>query len=463
MNQTATDDSGRCPNCDSKMPPGTPVCLMCGAEMVVVAPVAPRPAAKKELKPSPIPAGTPPTPALAPPNEPPLVQPKTEEIKPSPIPAGTPVPPTNEPTIIQAVMHERQYPLVFWMTAVVVFITAILAVLVVRHAGPVSIVLFPTLTPIPPTLTFTPTLTPVPSQTPLPSETPTITPSPTPTFTPAPPREYQVTAGDTLYVLSLRYNVSIESIAQNNSINAQSPIQAGQNLLIPWPTATPPLTAVSLTINGETVIADPNDCQRYTIQSGDAISVIAGQFGINFELLMLVNRLTEQSIIQPGDTICIPQIIRSGILPPTAGPSPTPTPTTFPAGPHLLYPLEQTVIESVEQTIALQWVAVKDLADDEWYMVELTDLSEPDSHALRAFTRQNSFQAPSSWRPPIVEYHQFRWRVSIVQVTGQRQDGTFIYTYAGRPSSERTFTWLGAIPTPTPTPTPTLTPTPVDQ
>lgn len=436
MNQVALDDSGRCPNCDSKMAPGTPFCLMCGAKMVVAVPLPPLPAAKEALKPAPLPAGSPAPPTLD-------------------------QHPQTEPTIVRAIMHERQSPLVVGMTAIVVIITAILAILVVRHAGPVSIVLFPTLTPIPPTLTFTPTLTLVPSETPLPSLTPTITPSPTPTFTPAPPREYQVTAGDTLYVLSLRYNVSIESIAQSNNINAQSPIQNGQNLLIPWPTATPPLMAVSLEINGETVIADPTDCQRYTIESGDAISVIAGQFGIHFELLMLVNRLTEQSIMQPGDTICIPKIIRSGILPATPGPTPTPTPTTFPAGPQLLYPLNQTVIESVDQTIALQWVAVKDLAMDEWYMVELTDLSEPDSHPLRAFTRQTSFQLPSSWRPPVVEYHQFRWRVSIVRVTGQRQDGTFVYSYAGRASTDHTFTWLGAIPTPTPTPT--LTPTPVPQ
>jgi hypothetical protein len=107
-----------------------------------------------------------------------------------------------------------------------------------------------------------------------------------------------------------------------------------------------------------------------------------------------------------------------------------------------------------------QWAAVKDLAEQEWYMVEVTDLTDVDSHPLRGFTRQTSFRVPEQWRPDVTESHTFRWRVSIVQVTGQRADGAFIYTFGGRTSEDAFFTWLGAIPTPTPTATPTLTPAP---
>jgi hypothetical protein len=48
----------------------------------------------------------------------------------------------------------------------------------------------------------------------------------------------------------------------------------------------------------------------------------------------------------------------------------------------------------------------------------------------------------------------------LVIVTGQRDDGGFIYTYGGRFSEEGTFTWLGAVPTATPTATHTPTPEP---
>ncbi|MCA9994071.1 MAG: hypothetical protein KDE29_23985, partial [Anaerolineales bacterium] len=78
----------------------------------------------------------------------------------------------------------------------------------------------------------------------------------------------------------------------------------------------------------------------------------------------------------------------------------------------------------------------------------------------QGFTRQNSFRLPDTWRPIVAEEHRYRWRVSIVSVTGQRQDGGFIYTFGGRASQDGYFTWLGAVPTPTPTPTPLPSATP---
>jgi hypothetical protein len=108
--------------------------------------------------------------------------------------------------------------------------------------------------------------------------------------------------------------------------------------------------------------------------------------------------------------------------------------------------------------VLLQWAAVKELQVDEWYMVELTDLSRPDSHAHRAFTRANALAVPEEWRPDDPEGHLLRWRVSIVLVTGRRHDGSFVYTFGGRASEDRLLTWVGAIPTPSATPTPPVTP-----
>ena len=355
---------------------------------------------------------------------------------------------------------ERRSLAVAVMTGVVLFVTVIVGYLVVRYGGPVNLALVPTATFIPPTPSSTPTVTLAPTDTPQPSPTPSITPEPSPTETPRPPRSHAVDSGETLFGLALTYNVSMESIANLNGFSMETPIQSGQTLQIPWPTATPPLEAIAVEINGETVVADPGNCERYQIEEGDAISVIAARYNINFELLQQVNRLDEQSILQPGDTICIPEISYGGILPPTPGPSPTPSPTSFPPGPRLLYPTDGTIVESSDRPVVLQWVAVKDLAPDEWYMVELTDLSEVGAHPRRGFTRQNAFRVPGSWRPEEDAYHDFQWRVSIVHVTGRREDGGFIYTFGGRNSAAGFFTWLGAIPTPTPSPTPTATSTP---
>ena len=120
------------------------------------------------------------------------------------------------------------------------------------------------------------------------------------------------------------------------------------------------------------------------------------------------------------------------------------------------------MVDSVEEEIVLQWTAVKPLAENEMYMVELTNINDLDDLPQRGFTRDTSFRVPSSWRPTTPTNFEMRWRVSIVQVTGERSDGLPIYTFGGTSSADAFFTWQGAVPTATPTPTqtPTITPTP---
>ncbi len=364
--------------------------------------------------------------------------------------------PEGPQEVVASVVRERQSGIVFWMTAVVAALTVLAGALVLQYGGPVQLALLPTATPLPPTPTATPTVTLPPSETPPPSAVPSETPPPAASSTPQPPRAHNVSAGETLFGLSLIYNVSMESIAEQNGFSLESPIQAGQLLEMPWPTATPPLEPVAVDINGEIVIADPTDCRRYEIQEGDALSVIAARENINMQLLLAVNRLTEQSIVQPGDTICIPIVIHGDLLPPTPGPSPTPGPTEIPRGPRPLFPPSGSLVES--GALTLQWVAIKDLEPDEWYMVTMTDVSEVGLHPQRGFTRQTSFQVPSTWRPPVDAVRDMEWNVTIVRVTGQRADGSLIYTFGGRSGDTALLSWLGAVPTPTPTPTATPQP-----
>jgi LysM repeat protein len=349
--------------------------------------------------------------------------------------------------VFQATLREHEAPVTLWLTAVFTLFIVTAAFLILQNPVQATVALFPTATPVPPTVTLTPTWTPYPTETSPPTETPTITPIPPPTDTPRPPRSHNVAANETLFGLSLLYSVTAGSIVEANNLAVDGQIQVGQSLIIPWPTATPPLVAVAVEIGGETVIADPAGCQLYEIQPGDSLFGIAARNRIPLTALQYVNRLADDSIIRPGDTLCIPNIIRGGILPPTPGPSPTPTMTLPPAGPDLLYPVRQALITPATAPVVLQWVAVKDLAPDEWYMVELTNLTWVDSHPFRAFTRQSSFAVPHTWGPlasgPASSESSYRWRVSIVRVTGQRSDGSFIYTYGGNPSQDAFFTWRG--------------------
>jgi len=425
----AEPPENRCPHCDSVVPEGSAVCLMCGAEMPLTD------------------TAVPPKPANEQPAETPVVEPVTE--------------PSDAPDVVEFVMRERQSPLVFGLTAVFAIFILIMGALVLQYqSDEISMIIAPSVTPIPPTLTYTPTWTPLPTETRPPTLTPTITPTPAPTATPQPPRLHTVNSGETLIGLSALYRVSMDSILQANQMSPDQPIQVNQNLQIPWPTPTPPLEIVAVEINGELVLADPAGCERYEVKEGDSIARIANLFGVELALLNKVNRLDEDTILFPGDTVCIPEIRYGESLPPTPGPSPTPTVTAPPPGPRLLYPVDKAVIDPPDGIVTLQWTAVQDLAESEWYMVELVDANDLDALPYRGFTRDNAFQLPHDWRPDIPETRLMRWRVSLVNVTGWREDGLPIYTFGGEMSEPAFFTWLGAIPTATPTPTSTPTATP---
>lgn len=444
----------RCPTCDTVVSAEATQCLMCGNLLHVTSEPAPEPAPPIEALPEP-------DEALPDHNE------ATPELAKTPaLPLGAAIRPTfpklapKLPPMPQQ-KHRWRLTAVQMLTAVFTLTLIVIAILILRFQSPhTAVALFPSVTPIPPTSSATPTWTPWPSETPRPSVTPTITLIPAPTDTPQPPQNHQVTSGETLIGLSLRYRVSPESIAGANGFNVEAPIQVGQTLLIPWPTATPPLVPVAQEINGEVVIADPTDCQRYEVQLGDSLSGIAARFDVDFRLFLRVNRLTEEYILQRGDTLCIPEIVYGGSLPPTPGPSPTPSPTSPLPGPNLLYPVDGATVEPPDAPILLQWVAVKDLGASEWYMVEVRNLNAIDQPPFRGFTRDTAWRVPLSWRPQVAETHLVHWRVSIVRVTGERIDGQFVYTYGGETSQESTFYWLGAVPTATPSATPTLTPTP---
>jgi LysM repeat protein len=364
---------------------------------------------------------------------------------------------------LASTVRETRSTILFWIVAALMIVGFGVGGLALRRQAPAVMAAFiPTTTPLPPTITATPSRTPLPSETPPPSPTLGPTEPVAPTSTPRDPRFHTVSAGETLFGLSLLYRISAESIAQSNNFDLNAPIQAGQSLLIPWPTATPPLESVLLEINGESVLADATNCEIITIQSGDSAYGLSALKGVPLEAIIAVNRQTQESIqlVQPGDTLCIPKLLYGDTIPPTAGPSPTASLTPPPAGPSLLYPVDSAVIEGADAPIVLQWAAVKDLGQEEWYMVEMRDADDRDSLPRRGFTRDQSFRVPANWRPAVDEMRRMSWQVSIVQVTGRRSDGGFIYAFGGLSSTPAFFLWQGAVPTSTPRPTPTATPEP---
>ncbi|MFL7840412.1 MAG: LysM peptidoglycan-binding domain-containing protein [Candidatus Promineifilaceae bacterium] len=435
----------RCPNCDSVVPKGAARCIMCGYQFEADS--------SKTAETSQV-------------ESPPVEEAAADEIQeldPVPDRQFYPLNVSIGPSYQTQLRGKRRSIALWLLTAIIAVITAIVGLMVLRGGdSEVILALQPTFTPLPPPPSLTPTTTPEATETPLATETPVPSATPVPTDTPQPPRYHTVASGETLFGLSLFYRISPDSIAESNNMSLNTQIQVNQQLVIPWPTATPPLESEVLEIGDQKVVIDVTDCQIINIQEGDSIYGLSGQYDVPAEAIVAVNRLTEESIqmLHPGDALCIPQVYPGESLPATAGPQPTTTSTSFPAGPSLLYPTEGMEVNPPDGVLRFQWVAVKNLEEDEWYMVELEDLNLPDILPYRAFTQDSSFRLPDEWRPKVPETHEMRWRVSIVKVTGERSDGGVIYEYGGRGSEQGTFFWLGALPTATPTLTPTPSPTP---
>lgn len=231
----------------------------------------------------------------------------------------------------------------------------------------------PTNTPTPtetltntPTPTFTPTETPTPTATftftPSPTFTPSVTmdvftpsvpigpsalstPTPAPTneplitptdfvigaqnqggatSTPRPECEYTVVAGDTLFRIAQKLNITLAQLrAANPPVANTDIIRVGQRLIIP--NCEEPATTISRPSNVATstpsgggisviVPADGSNVDRgilstnqeYVVQAGDTLSRIAQRFNTTVQAIVNANNLTNPNQLSVGQRLIIP-------------------------------------------------------------------------------------------------------------------------------------------------------------
>lgn len=108
------------------------------------------------------------------------------------------------------------------------------------------------------------------------------------------PSEYRVVEGDTISDISARYGLSTASVLALNGLSWKSMIFPGQVL--------------SLNASASPSMPSEVPLTRYTIESGDTISAIAGRHDIPVDTILSANGLGRDSIIFPGQTLVIPQI-----------------------------------------------------------------------------------------------------------------------------------------------------------
>ncbi len=321
-----------------------------------------------------------------------------------------------------------------------------------------------TVTPAPPTASLTPTLEII--------NTPTRTPSPTPEPSPTPCIQ-EVQPGDGLVAIVSRCGhrdlAVIDEVLEINGISDPAFIQPGQQIIVPWPTATPdPNMTPSETAEGsaaggaDPVLAVETDLFEnafaptatatlqpgvmwHIVQRGDTIYGLAIQYGATARILSDLNpEITfsqcdfgevgggESCVVAlaEGQYVRVPAPTPTPTLPPSPDPNATATPSATPTynAPSLLRPGNNAPF-SRETLVTLRWVTTATLGPGEFYRLIIRN--ETAGVIYNVETTQTEFTLPAEWQPTDGSIHSFTWQVSVVNNAGAE---TFT-------TETRTFTW----------------------
>ncbi len=307
-------------------------------------------------------------------------------------------------------------------------------------AAPITAIALATVTPSRPTATYTPW----PSATPLPS----LTPTPAPCI-------QTVRAGDTLIALVTRcghrHRDILDLVVNRNGLRNAEQLQIGQEIIIPWPTATPNAgeaaaepTALSAFVIPTSTL--PAGVMWHRVSLGEDIIFIALQYGANLEVMSQLNpevffSQCDFGLVYGGDS-CIVQIVEGQQLrvpAPTALPSAKPQPVfaarSVDSAPRANVPYSlrpgDGVVYHADEFVTLRWLSSGRLEPGQIYVVEVID--ETATQRYLAETRDVVLRLPDGWQGSDGRRHEYRWRVGLRTVDA---GGETIWTEV------RYFVWL---------------------
>ncbi|MCJ1656975.1 LysM peptidoglycan-binding domain-containing protein [Staphylococcus sp. NRL 16/872] len=105
--------------------------------------------------------------------------------------------------------------------------------------------------------------------------------------------QHTVQSGESLWSISQKYNISVDSIKKNNNIS-NNIIFPGQVLTIGGSNASTPSSNTT-----------PTSSSVYTVKSGDSLYLIANKFNVSVDSLMKANNLSGY-LIKPNQQLKIP-------------------------------------------------------------------------------------------------------------------------------------------------------------
>ncbi|MDO5724315.1 MAG: LysM peptidoglycan-binding domain-containing protein [Flaviflexus sp.] len=126
-----------------------------------------------------------------------------------------------------------------------------------------------------------------------------------------PSASYQVRSGDTLWEISKRFGVTVDTIAKHNGMRSSDIIHPGQRLTIPGKNQAPAKPAAK-----PKRAVTPVKVTSYTVQAGDTLGKIAAKHGVSVSAIVSASGLSNPNLIFPG------QVLKIGGAPTHAAPKP---------------------------------------------------------------------------------------------------------------------------------------------
>jgi len=117
---------------------------------------------------------------------------------------------------------------------------------------------------------------------------------------------YRVRRGDSLWVISRRFGVSVNKLARWNGLSKRSVLRPGKRLVI-WRGTAPVKAVTPKTTKGATLegAGIPAGASVHVVRRGDNLWTIARRYRLSARDLVEWNRLDGDALLQPGQTLTL--------------------------------------------------------------------------------------------------------------------------------------------------------------